>query len=160
MFGDSSGGGFLLDGLPVAGGHKTSLRPIRPKTLVFGHPAERFGIPGNRGVSLRNRSGGFWPGQLSRVGPVSHARLDIPRVNRPVFPGESWCPQALATDFVHLLREGRIDPDRLGGRGIGIHSLRKTAINDAIRNGATMHKVLSSLVTRLLIFIDGYAYEK
>jgi len=34
-----------------------------------------------------------------------------------------------------------IDPSRLGGRGIGIHSLRKTAINDAIRNGATMHEV-------------------
>jgi hypothetical protein len=34
-----------------------------------------------------------------------------------------------------------IDPDRLGGRGIGIHSLRKTAINDAIRNGATMLEV-------------------
>ena len=34
-----------------------------------------------------------------------------------------------------------IDPTRLGGRGIGIHSLRKTAINDAIRNGATMHEV-------------------
>jgi Phage integrase family len=36
-------------------------------------------------------------------------------------------------------RAAGIDPDRLGGRGIGIHSLRKTAINDAIRNGATMH---------------------
>jgi len=35
----------------------------------------------------------------------------------------------------------RIDPSRLGARGIGIHSLRKTAINDAIRNGATMHEV-------------------
>ncbi len=34
-----------------------------------------------------------------------------------------------------------IDSSRLGGRGIGIHSLRKTAINNAIRNGATMHKV-------------------
>jgi len=34
-----------------------------------------------------------------------------------------------------------IDPRRLGGRGIGIHSLRKTAINDAIRNGVTMHEV-------------------
>jgi site-specific recombinase XerD len=34
-----------------------------------------------------------------------------------------------------------IDPDRLGGRGIGIHSLRKTAINDAIRNGASLHEV-------------------
>ena len=31
-----------------------------------------------------------------------------------------------------------IDPDRLGGRGIGIDSLSKTAINDAIRNGATI----------------------
>ena len=38
-------------------------------------------------------------------------------------------------------RAAGIDPDRLGGRGIGIHSLRKTAINDAIRNGASMHKV-------------------
>jgi integrase/recombinase XerD len=34
-----------------------------------------------------------------------------------------------------------IDPRRLGARGIGIHSLRKTAINDAIRNGASMHEV-------------------
>src|SRR3954452_23713624 len=34
-----------------------------------------------------------------------------------------------------------IEPERLGGHGIGIHSLRKTAINDAIRNGATMHEV-------------------
>ena len=38
-------------------------------------------------------------------------------------------------------RAAGIDPDRLGGRGIGVHSLRKTAINDAIRNGATLHEV-------------------
>jgi integrase len=38
-------------------------------------------------------------------------------------------------------RAAGIDPDRLGQPGIGIHSLRKTAINDAIRNGATMHEV-------------------
>ena len=38
-------------------------------------------------------------------------------------------------------RAAGIDPERLGGRGIGIHCLRKTAINDAIRNGATMHEV-------------------
>lgn len=38
-------------------------------------------------------------------------------------------------------RAAGIDPDRLGARGVGIHSLRKTAINDAIRNGATMHEV-------------------
>jgi integrase len=29
----------------------------------------------------------------------------------------------------------------LTGRGIGVHSLRKTAITDAIRNGAQMHEV-------------------
>ena len=48
-------------------------------------------------------------------------------------PRDSW----------RLVKEYRqaagIDSRRLGGRGIGIHSLRKTAINDAIRNGATMH---------------------
>jgi integrase/recombinase XerD len=38
-------------------------------------------------------------------------------------------------------RAAGIDPDRLGRRGIGIHPLRKTAINDAIRNGAQMHEV-------------------
>ena len=36
-------------------------------------------------------------------------------------------------------------PDRLGGRGIGIHSLRKTAINDAIRNGASLHSAFPCL---------------
>ena len=41
----------------------------------------------------------------------------------------------------HYCRAAGIDPDRLGRRGIGIHSLRKTAINDAIRNGAQMHEV-------------------
>jgi integrase len=38
-------------------------------------------------------------------------------------------------------RAAGIHPHRLGGHGIGIHSLRKTAINDAIRNGASMHEV-------------------
>src|SRR3954470_7823276 len=38
-------------------------------------------------------------------------------------------------------RAAGIDPDRLGQRGIGIHSLRKTAIHDAVRHGATMHEV-------------------
>jgi len=41
----------------------------------------------------------------------------------------------------HYCRAAGISPDRLGDRGIGIHSLRKTAINDAIRNGAQMHEV-------------------
>ncbi len=40
----------------------------------------------------------------------------------------------------YCLRAG-INPNRIEGRGIGIHSLRKTAINDAIRNGAQMHEV-------------------
>src|SRR5438093_4590270 len=43
--------------------------------------------------------------------------------------------------FLTGWRAAGIDPDRLGQRGMGIHSLRKTAINDAIRNGATMHEV-------------------
>jgi integrase len=41
----------------------------------------------------------------------------------------------------HYCWVARIDPDRLQGRGVGVHSLRKTAINDAIRNGAQMHEV-------------------
>jgi integrase/recombinase XerD len=41
----------------------------------------------------------------------------------------------------HYCRAASINPDRLRARGIGIHSLRKTAINDAIRNGAQMHEV-------------------
>ena len=41
-------------------------------------------------------------------------------------------------------RAAGIDPDRPGARGIGIHSLRKTAINDAIHNGASMHEVRES----------------
>jgi integrase/recombinase XerD len=38
-------------------------------------------------------------------------------------------------------RRAGINPERLGERGIGVHSLRKTAITDAIRNGAGMHEV-------------------
>jgi integrase len=38
-------------------------------------------------------------------------------------------------------RAAGIDPDRLGGRGLGIHGLPKTAINDVIRNEASMHEV-------------------
>jgi integrase len=38
-------------------------------------------------------------------------------------------------------RAASINPNGLGRRGIGIHSLRKTAINDAIRDGAQMHEV-------------------
>lgn len=41
----------------------------------------------------------------------------------------------------YYCKKANINPDRLGGRGIGIHSLRKTAITDAVRNGAQMHEV-------------------
>ena len=48
---------------------------------------------------------------------------------------------AFSSDPFAPLQVAGIGPDRLGGRGLGIHSPRKTAINDAIRNGATMHEV-------------------
>jgi hypothetical protein len=38
-----------------------------------------------------------------------------------------------------------IAPSRLGGRGIGIHSLRKTAINDAIRNNGSTDRCAKRL---------------
>ena len=41
----------------------------------------------------------------------------------------------------HIFLWALSSPDRIDSRGIGIHSLRKTAINDAIRNGAQMHEV-------------------
>jgi hypothetical protein len=41
----------------------------------------------------------------------------------------------------HPARPAGSTPPRLGNRGINIHSLRKTAIHDAIRNGATRHAV-------------------
>jgi site-specific recombinase XerD len=62
-------------------------------------------------------------------------------------------PSGLALERRHLDRKtpwrlvkkycqaAGIEPNRLGARGIGVHSLRKTAINDAIRNGAQMHEV-------------------
>jgi site-specific recombinase XerD len=38
-------------------------------------------------------------------------------------------------------RKAGIDPDRVGRRGIGVHSLRKTAITNALENGAPIQKV-------------------
>ena len=38
-------------------------------------------------------------------------------------------------------REAGIDVDRLGGRGVGVHSLRKTAITNALEHGAKMEQV-------------------
>jgi site-specific recombinase XerD len=38
-------------------------------------------------------------------------------------------------------REVGIDVDRLGGRGVGVHSLRKTAITNALEHGARMEQV-------------------
>lgn len=38
-------------------------------------------------------------------------------------------------------RHGGLAPDRVGRRGIGVHSLRKTAITNALENGAPIQKV-------------------
>lgn len=38
-------------------------------------------------------------------------------------------------------RNAGLDPDRVGRRGIGVHSLRKTAITNALENGAPIQKV-------------------
>ncbi len=37
-------------------------------------------------------------------------------------------------------RVAGIPPERLGGRGIGVHSLRKTALSNSIQNGAQLHE--------------------
>ncbi len=37
-------------------------------------------------------------------------------------------------------RDADIPSERLGSRGIGVHSLRKTALNNAIQNGAQLHE--------------------
>ena len=88
----------------------------------------------------RGRSWPTWHGQAS--GTIRKAPLFRP-----------LCPDGLGLARRHLDRKtpwrlvkkyceaAGIDPSRLGARSIGIHSLRKTAINDAIRNGATMHEV-------------------
>jgi site-specific recombinase XerD len=38
-------------------------------------------------------------------------------------------------------RQVGIDVDRIGGRGVGVHSLRKTALTNALENGAPIEKV-------------------
>ena len=70
---------------------------------------------------------------------------------RPLF--RALTPDGLALERRHLSRTtpwrmvkkycqaAGIEPNRLGSRGMGVHSLRKTAINDAIRNGVQMHEV-------------------
>ena len=56
------------DGLPVAGGHKTSLRPNWPKTLVFGHPADRFRNPWKSWDFAECPLRGFRPGARPELG--------------------------------------------------------------------------------------------
>ena len=51
-------------------------------------------------------------------------------------------PWRLVKKYCHAA--DHIDPDRLGARRIGMYTLRKTAINDAIRNGASLHACGSS----------------
>jgi len=38
-------------------------------------------------------------------------------------------------------RQVGIDVDRIDSRGVGVHSLRKTTITNALNNGAPMHQV-------------------
>ena len=65
---------------------------------------------------------------------------------RPFSPdGRSLLPVPLCRETVWRIvkkycREAGIPPERLGGRGIGVHSLRKTALNNAIQNGAQLHE--------------------
>lgn len=59
--------------------------------------------------------------------------------------GRSLLPFPLCRESVWRIvkkycRESGIPPERLGGRGIGVHSLRKTALNNAIQNGAQLHE--------------------
>ena len=59
--------------------------------------------------------------------------------------GKSLLPFPLCRETVWRIikkycREAGIPPERLGGRGIGVHSLRKTALNNAIQNGAQLHE--------------------
>ena len=54
-------------------------------------------------------------------------------------------------------RDAGIQVDRLGGRGVGVHSLRKTAITNALEHGARMEQVQqlaghSSITTTQLYF--------
>ncbi len=51
-------------------------RTVWEQTLVFGHPAERFEIPGDRGGSLKVRCEGFWPGD--QAGSVRRLLSDSP----------------------------------------------------------------------------------
>ena len=59
--------------------------------------------------------------------------------------GRSLLPFPLCRETVWRIvkkycRIAGIPPERLGGRGIGVHSLRKTALNNAIQNGAQLHE--------------------
>ena len=85
--------------------------------------------PGLRGAG-RHRGG-----QGGAAVPADDAGRDA------VSSGGTWTARPPGGWSRSTARRPGIDPDRLGGRGIGIHSLRKTAINDAIRNGASMHEV-------------------
>lgn len=58
---------------------------------------------------------------------------------------QSLLPSPLCRETVWRIvkkycREAGIPSERLGGRGFGVHSLRKTALNNAIQNGAQLHE--------------------
>ena len=80
---------------------------------------------------------------------VAEARIEYDKT-RPLFRPLSPCASRFIDRPMHrstplrlvkkYCRLAGIDPTRLTGRGICVHSLRKTAITDAIRNGATIHE--------------------
>ncbi len=53
---------------------------------------------------------------------------------------EPLCRETVWRIVKKYCRVAGIPPERLGGRGIGVHSLRKTALNNAIQNGAQLHE--------------------
>ena len=100
------------------------------------------------------------PLKLGKVAPCFVCTLNAYLVRTPDIAEDAAGPlfRPFSKDGLHLERRhmdrktpwrlvkyyciaAGINPDRIDGRGIGIHSLRKTAINDAIRNGAQMHEV-------------------
>ena len=81
---------------------------------------ERAGIAGGQGGAL----------VPAHEAGRERLRAAAPGPQDPLAAGEEVLPRRRAST-----------PSGLGGRGIGIHRLRKTAINDAIRNGAAMHEV-------------------
>ena len=133
----------LPDRLPGLGGHRRLRRPPGDRRRRSLPPRHREAEQEAAENPARRRPAG--PG-LRRREPASRMTGKA-RSSGPMTPDGSGLvrrhldrktPWRLVKKYCEA---AGIDPSRLGSRGIGIHRLRKTAINDAIRNGATMHEV-------------------